>query len=271
MITEKLGYPCRNFCIFSSETFIDPKDSRRKFVVSSFVASGKGVAVIIDVESGEGETIGLPSDEGAWATLCWNNERLLFGTCAKYGYLHCFDLKDRKWLPSLKDSKELYFWNLVRGSDDRIYGGTWPGGVLLRYDPRLHILENMGRMSPYEGNNYTRPLYNMVKGKIFLTSGYERTHMVSYDIESEQYVKFGDDFFMIKEANEDFVCGINEDLQKICFYDPHTLEKLTDDIFYNKPEISTIKNNAILDYLKNFDPAGRHKGPNVYNSGLVWL
>lgn len=264
MISKKLGHPCRNFCIFSQDTFIDPQDGRRKFVVTSFVSGGKGVGVIIDVESGEGEAIQLPSDEGAWGTLCWENEKLLFGTCANYGYLHCLDLRDRTWLPSLRDKKELYFWNLVLGSDNRIYGGTWPGGVLLRYDPKNHILKNLGPMSPYPGNNYTRPLYNGVEGKIFLTSGYERPHMVSYDILKEEYSKFGDDFFMIKDVNGIFVCGINEELKTLSFYDSRTLEKLEDDLYYENPDYSRVKNDHIRGYLKGFNPRGKQKHPNVY-------
>jgi hypothetical protein len=217
---QELGYPCRNFCIMASERFLDPLDQKQKFALSSFVAGGTGIIAIIDIESGNGERIEIPADEGAWALLCWNNERLLVGTCSRYGYLHCLDLKTRTWLPSLKDEHEKYFWNLVEGSDGRIYGGTWPGGVLLRYNPVEHKLENMGRMSPYEGNNYTRPLYNGVTGKIFLTSGYKNTHMVSWDIEGEKYTKFGNEGTMVKEANEHFVCGINDKSKELYFYDP---------------------------------------------------
>ncbi len=260
---EELGYPCRNFCIFASETFIDPKDNKRKYALSSFVAGGTGVVVLIDIESGEGESIVLPSDEGAWALLCWNNERLLIGTCAKYGYLHCLDLKTRTWLPSLKDENELYFWNLVEGSDGRIYGGTWPGGVLLRYDPTIHKLDNMGRMSPEEGNNYTRPLFNGAPGKIFLTSGYKDTHMVSWDISKEEYVKFGRTGAMVKEVTPDFVCGIIDSKKEINFYNPYTLESIEDTICFDNIDHSKIKHNFIKKYLVTFNPSGGHGGPNI--------
>jgi hypothetical protein len=260
---QELGYPCRNFCIMASERFLDPLDQKQKFALSSFVAGGTGIIAIIDIESGNGERIEIPADEGAWALLCWNNERLLVGTCSRYGYLHCLDLKTRTWLPSLKDEHEKYFWNLVEGSDGRIYGGTWPGGVLLRYNPVEHKLENMGRMSPYEGNNYTRPLYNGVTGKIFLTSGYKNTHMVSWDIEGEKYTKFGNEGTMVKEANEHFVCGINDKSKELYFYDPYTLEQIEDVVNYEKMNLANIKNPYILDYLRNFKYTGEHGGPNV--------
>lgn len=265
---QELGFPCRNFCIFASETFMDPKDNRRKYALSSFVAGGTGVIAIIDIESGEGEGIEIPADEGAWALYCWNNERLLIGTCAKFGYLHCLDLKTRTWLPSLRDENERYFWNLVPGSDGRVYGGTWPGGVLLRYDPKSHKLENMGRMSPEKDNNYTRPLYNGADGKIFLTSGYKSTHMVSWDMEKEECVKFGKDGAMVKDVTCDFVCGIIDKTKEIDFYNPYTLEQIEDTMIFDSIELSNIKNDFVKKYLENFDPKGGHGGPNV--RGPIW-
>ncbi|HBN82779.1 MAG TPA: hypothetical protein DDZ89_02945 [Clostridiales bacterium] len=260
---QELGYPCRNFCVMASETFLDPLDNRRKFAISSFVASGTGIIVIIDIESGQGERIELPKDEGAWALYCWNNEKLLIGTCSRYGFLHCLDLKTRTWSPSLRDEKETYIWNLVEGSDGKIYGGTYPGGVLLRYDPVGHKLENMGRMSPDEKNNYTRPLYNGVDGRIFLTSGYNSTHMVSWDIEKEKYMKFGHDGCMVKEANQHFVCGINEKTKELTFYHPYTLEQIEDAVQYESIDLTCIKNPAIKEYLKSFKLTREHGGPNV--------
>ena len=107
-------------------------------VLSSFVAGGIGEVVIIDPESGEGETIQIPGDNGAWALLNYKDEKLLVGTCGTYGYLHCLELKTREWKPSLRVEGISYIWDLALASDGKVYGGTYPGCVLLQYDPDLH-------------------------------------------------------------------------------------------------------------------------------------
>jgi hypothetical protein len=61
----------------------------------------------------------------------WQNEKLLIGTCGTYEYLHCLDLATREWAEPLRDEKESYIWNLCVGSDGLVYGGTYPGCVLL--------------------------------------------------------------------------------------------------------------------------------------------
>ena len=144
MKIEKIVKPCRNFCFLGSELITDPRDGKEKFVLSTFAGEG-GSLVFIDTETGEGESISLPADSGAWALYNYNNERLLVGTCASYGYLHCLELKTRTWLKSLRCEGETYIWNLTMGSDGNIYGGTYPGCVLLRYDPRRHELVNLGK------------------------------------------------------------------------------------------------------------------------------
>jgi hypothetical protein len=78
---EYLEQPCRNFCFFKGILIQDPKDNKEKVVLSSFVAGGVGEVLIIDPESGEGETIKIPGDNGAWALFNYKNERLLVGTC----------------------------------------------------------------------------------------------------------------------------------------------------------------------------------------------
>ncbi len=52
---------------------------------------------------------------------------------------------------------------------------------------RASILKIWDGFVSYEGNNYTRRC-TIWKSKIFLTSGMKELSMVSYDIESEQYV-----------------------------------------------------------------------------------
>lgn len=219
-----LEKPCMNFCILVSTTITDPKDGREKILLSSFVSGGTGRLIFIDGQSGEGESVELPGDEGAWALLCLNNEKLLVGTCGLKGYLHCFDLKSRTWADPLRDEHESYIWNLTLGSDGMVYGGTWPGCVLLRYNPEKHTLENIGRISPNIGNQYSRQVYGSVPGRIFVNCGCEKPHVAVWDMETCTVKVFGKEGAAIKEVNRDFVCTVTGD--ELDFYDPIALESI---------------------------------------------
>jgi hypothetical protein len=151
-----LGEPCCNFNILAVEKIVDPLDGQTKVVLSSYVAEGTGCLVFIDPTTGQGEQLALPADSGAWALLNDQNERLFVGTCATYGYLHALDLNTRRWAAPLRVEGETYIWNLGTGSDGMVYGGTWPGCVLLRYDPKRYQLTTLGKVSDVTGNCYSR-------------------------------------------------------------------------------------------------------------------
>ncbi|NSW89460.1 MAG: hypothetical protein HPY74_02060 [Firmicutes bacterium] len=239
-----LGNPCRNFCFLGAIKINDPKDGREKVVLSSFVSGETGGLVFIDTESREGEWIELPGDEGAWALFLYNNEKLLVGTCGTRGYLHCLDLKSRTWAEPLRDENETYIWNLVQGSDGMVYGGTYPGCVLLRYNPQKHILENLGKVSEHEGNMYSRMVYGDVPGKIFINCGMKKSHVAAWDIETCTVKEFGKEGAIIKEANADFVC--TETRGELDFYHPYTLEPLCKDTYASKLE-KLLKDRNITD------------------------
>jgi len=265
--------PCRNFCILSSAVIIDPMDDREKIVLSSFVSGGTGRLIFIDAETEEAESMEIPGDEGAWALLCINNGKLLVGTCGLYGFLHCLDLKTRKWAPSLRDENETYIWNLVLGSDGLVYGGTYPGCVLLCYDPDKHTLKNLGRVSEYPENLYSRVVYGDVPGKIFISCGHKKNHAAVWDMAEKTVKKFGRDGAVIKTVTKDFVCTITDN--ELDFYDPYTLNNLLDvsvpmdkiDEFIEKTGCLKIDSNSpILSYLSELaNPQKDVRLPN--NSG----
>lgn len=221
---HSLGEPCRNFCIFGSIVIRDPKDGREKMVLSNLVHAGVGTLIFIDPETGAGETIKSIDDDGAWALHNLDDRKLLVGTCGRYGYLLCLDLETRKWMEPLKDPGERYIWNLARGSDGKIYGGTWPGCVLLRYDPGTHTLENLGRASQRPGNRYSRMVYGGAPGYILINCCFDDTHVSVYDIARGNFFEVGRDGFSVKEATEDFICLSNgEELE---FYSPVSFEPI---------------------------------------------
>lgn len=176
-----LGEPCRNFNFLGMTCIHDPRDGREKAVLSNYVAGGTGNVVLVDPQTGAGETLPLPGDCGAWAVLSNHDERLLLGTCPDFGYLHALDLRTRTWLPPLR-TEELYIWNLCFGSDGLVYGGTWPGCALLRYDPARHTLVNLGRMVDDPAIMYSRWVWGQVPGRVLVECGHPTVWIVVYDI-----------------------------------------------------------------------------------------
>lgn len=211
-VGELLAHPCRNFNILGATTLRDPKSSKREstgqdigetVVLSNFAAGATGNLIFIDPESGTSEAIELPADDGAWALHNLDDRVLLVGTCPTGGYLHALELVERRWRTPLRDSHETYIWNLCRGDDGYIYGGTYPGCVLLRYDPRTHRLENVGRASSNADNLYSRYVYAEIPGHILIACGMAEMHLSLYNLESGKFSRFGPDKAQVKHITPD--------------------------------------------------------------------
>jgi len=228
MPTHLLGQPCRNFQVLGTGTFDDPRDQRQKVVLSNFAAGGTGNLVIVDPETGAGEDIRLPGDSGAWAVLNWRGDKLLIGTCGEFGYLHCLDLASRQWAEPLRDPEEQYIWNLSEGTDGLIYGGTYPGCVLLQYDPERHRLTNVGRMSDAPENLYSRMVYGGIPGHVLVSCGTADPHLALWSMATGEARRFGPPGASVREVGDGFIClQSGDDLQ---FYDSRTFEPLAADL-----------------------------------------
>lgn len=202
---EYVAEPCRNFCIFSSTIFTDPVDGVEKIVLSNFTDGGIGLIVIINPENGEHETLQIPGDEGCWALLNYKNEKLVMGTCSNFGYVHVLDLKSRKWLEPLRDKDERYIWNMTLGSDGKIYGGTWPGCVLVQYDPENHVLKNIGKLTDVPGNMYCRPVDGRVPGYVILCCGCEVYEVILWEIATGKKFVLGKPGSSLADVTDEYI------------------------------------------------------------------
>lgn len=220
-IYSEAAEPCRNFCILGVTSLLDPKDGREKLVLSNFAAGAVGNLVFIDTESGAGESVPLPGDSGAWALLPLG-DRLLVGTCPDYGYLHSLDLRTRQWAKPLRVELEKYIWNLALGSDGFVYGGTYPGCVLLRYDPDRHELVSVGRASDNERNLYSRYVHAGPHGRIFISGGFDKPFLNVWNIETETFDRFGEPGEAVEAVTESYVC--TKIAGSLRFYDAKTLQ-----------------------------------------------
>lgn len=181
MQLKRLCEPCRNFCFLGS-TALKIGD-KELLAFTSYAAGGLGLLALAEPDSGKCEYYKLPIDEGAWAMLQLG-DTLLLGTCSSHGCLLAFDLTSRTWSEPLNMSGETYIWNLVLGSDGRVYGGTYPGGLLLRYDHAARKLESLGRMSENFDNLYTRMVYpdDRGDGNLMISCGFASPECVIYNI-----------------------------------------------------------------------------------------
>ena len=187
-------------------------------MLSSYTAGGTGCLVLVDLETGEGESLELPGDSGAWALLPWGEGELLVGTCSERGYLHRLDLATRSWREPLRDPGETYIWNLCRGSDGMAYGGTWPGGVLLRYDPVRHVLENMGKLSDNPENMYVRRVWGEVPGSIIAAVGEAEAHLAVWSMATGAARRFGSPGESIVRVTAEYVC-VDSPQGELAYYD----------------------------------------------------
>ncbi|QNK56290.1 hypothetical protein [Paenibacillus sp. PAMC21692] len=231
--------PCRNFNILGMIVIIDPMDGREKFILSNYVEGSTGNLVIIDTETGEGEELRFPGDSGAWGILYLDRyERLQVSTCESYGYLLSLDLKTRTWAKPLKDENELYIWNITLGSDGMVYGGTYPGCVLLRYDPEHHTLENLGRVSDNPLDQYSRTVYGEVPGHIVIKGGYDTPFLRAYNIDSGSLFEFGNQEAEIRQITDEFICTeFHGDFE---FFDPGTFARISGERFIEQLELHKV-------------------------------
>lgn len=222
----KVGEPCRNFCIFAQMILQDPRDGREKLVLSNFSSMSVGSLILIDTQNGAGEAIPLPGDSGAWALCQPDEDTLLVGTCEEHGYLHRLDLRTRTWAKTLSISGETYIWNLVLGSDGKVYGGTYPGCLLICYDPKLHQLETKGRMSPHPGNLYTRHVYAGIPGYLIVSGGMEQPFLQAWSLREERFRPFGRQGAAVLHVTEHWICTELEEIRE--YIDPATWEVMAE-------------------------------------------
>lgn len=222
----RLAEPCRNFCIFNSLVLTDPRDGREKLCLSNFTAGGIGSLVLVDTANGEGEAIPLPGDSGAWALLALDATTLLAGTCPGFGYLLRLDLPSRTWAEPLRVDSETYIWNLARGSDGRVYGGTWPGCALLEYDPAAHDLRSLGRLSEDPKDCYSRTVHGELPGFLFVDVGHSSEGIVRWDLAAGKGSRFGPPGARIREINPEWIATVSGHAhgggEKLDFFDSRT-------------------------------------------------
>ncbi len=226
MATAYLGRPCCNFQFMDVEVLVDPRDGLEKAVLGNFASGGVGTIIFVDPRTGAEESLDLPGDNGPEGLLNLDNRRLLVACSETYGYLHSLDLTTRTWAEPLRVESETYIWNLCRASDGLVYGGTYPGCKLLRYDPERHVLEDLGHVSDDPGNMYSRNVYDAAVGYVLLDCGMVTSEVIAYDVATGERCHVGPPGAQVREVTADYVCLTTG--SGVEFYAPGTWEPLPD-------------------------------------------
>src|SRR5690606_17875719 len=156
----------------------------------------------------------------------WHNEKLIIGTCTGTAYLHVFDLKTRTFAKPLIGGGESYFWQMAVASDDKVYGGTYPGCVLFQFDPRSNSLVNLGKVSDNPKNLYSRNVFTNTPGYVFIYYGLESPGVAYYDIEQKKIGRIGGQGDTVMNTNDEFICLENKG--KLSFYSVRDFSPIKD-------------------------------------------
>ncbi|MBR6747650.1 MAG: hypothetical protein IKM07_01825 [Clostridia bacterium] len=247
---ESLGYPCRNFCFFEIDRIpCDPLDGREKVALSTCVHGGTARIIILDPEKDAGECYDVPQagEMAAWGLLYLPDYgKLLAGTCARGGYLCSLDLATRKWDPSVNIPGETYFWNLTRGGDGLVYGTSYPGCIMFRYDPATGILDSAGRVGDDPENLYTRPAMTLPNGNVIIGCGCHTYHMYCYDVKDHTFTPFGQDGELAVEIDQGLIVSAVQYGDIIRFYDAETLLQVDGDVSRSAPSLEGTRDPRVI-------------------------
>jgi len=191
---EKLAEPCRAFNVLSARVVKDPA-GRESFVLGNMNEVSGLELIFIDLTSGEGKTYRAPAGAGAWAMLEAPENRLILGTFYD-GKFIVFDLAKRTFAKAISFPGEEYIWNLARGSDGRIYGGTYPGAKLGALDLQTYAVEDLG--APVKPNLYLRNVTELPEGRVLCSFMSERSIEKIYDPKKKAWQDVPENFVGVK-------------------------------------------------------------------------
>ncbi|MFI9581539.1 hypothetical protein ACIHCQ_06770 [Streptomyces sp. NPDC052236] len=123
----------------------------------------------------------LTGADGGWAVTA-TADGVYAGTYGSTPHLY-------RWQPGagntaenlgLPIAKETFIWSLTRDADGMVYGGTFPGGKVFRFDPATKAYTDFGQM--VAGQTYVRSIA-WAGGKVY-TGSYASAHIAELDPQS---------------------------------------------------------------------------------------
>jgi len=180
---ELLGQPCHAFNVLAGRV-IPSSTGHDQLVLSNMNEATGAELIFIDLATGTGKTYRAPAGQGAWALNVLPNNRLAVGTFYD-GTFMIFDLTKMEFTHSIKFPGEEYIWNFALGSDDRLYGGTYPGGKLGTLNLTTYKVEDLG--APAKPNLYLRNISRTPDGRLLCQWGMEKPTVMLFDPRTGKY------------------------------------------------------------------------------------
>lgn len=198
---ENLGQPCRAKQILGASVVIDRQDHRERLILLNNNETYHCELLYIDFEKNTGEVFTAPVGSGSWCGIEVPGDLYVIGTFYD-GVFMFFDLKSKTFTKTVGFPGESYIWNLVLGTDGRVYGGTYPGGKLGAMDFKTQAFEDLG--APAVPNQYLRMVSHAPWGQIFANFGMVKPTTKIYDISGHKWREIPE----LKEG-QTFGVGIN--------------------------------------------------------------
>jgi len=148
---ESLGKPCRAKNVLAG-TVIDNRHGDGELLALTSSNEEVGLEVIlVDLAANTAERYVAPAGSGSWGIMEIPGDRLVISTYYDGKYV-IFDLNEMAFAEVIDFPGESYIWQIARGSDGRVYGGTYPGAKVAALDPETLEIEEAA-VSP-EPNMY---------------------------------------------------------------------------------------------------------------------
>jgi hypothetical protein len=142
-------------------------------LVSIFETKGDNRLALVDLPSGRVEERPLPGSAGADAIALDCERRVAYVASSNRSGVWRFDLDSRRleripaFDPLVLD--ERYVWSVAVGPRGTVYAGTYPGGLLLEYEPATGRARSLG--PPQSGRQYVRDLAVAPSGTVYCRVG----------------------------------------------------------------------------------------------------
>jgi len=173
-----LGQPCGARQVLAGRVVVDRESGREVLVLTNMNETSGMELLFVDFENDTARVFRAPAGAGSWALNEVSGDRLVVGTYYD-GVFMVFDLRAMSFVKVAAFPGESYIWNLARGKDGRIYGGTYAGGKLGALDLDTYAVEDCG--APVPPNLYLRQVSALPDGRILCSFGMEQPATRIYD------------------------------------------------------------------------------------------
>jgi hypothetical protein len=161
-----------------------PKPGSERLYASHCYGGNRLDLVAVDPLTGKTDVFPGPlADEGgAWGLALGPDGHVYCSTV----HILRLDWQQRKLVDMGRPSaSEAVIWQLALGADKKLYGCTYPGANLVRFDPATGKCEDLGHMDLQE--LYARSVAADDKGFVYVGIGPVKTHLVAYEIATGEH------------------------------------------------------------------------------------